>query len=62
MKKNVFFCIIQIMYRKSIHFLVLFLRRHLRAGYITEEGRAKYNQHPFPNPLLYPILFVYYII
>ena len=61
-KGNVFFYkYVHMMIRlQSIHFLIMFLRRHLRAGYITEEGGGgggKYNQHPFPNPFLYPIFF-----
>ena len=46
------------MYSKIYTFLISFLRRHLRAEYVTEEGGAKYNQYPFPNPFLYPI-FLY---
>ena len=43
MKKNVFFGILkQIMYSKIYTILILFLRRHLRAGYITEvEGQIQ---------------------
>ena len=48
------------MYRKLYTFFNIVFKRHLRAGYITEEGGAKNNQHPFPNPFLYPI-FLYII-
>ena len=63
MKKNVFSRILKkIMYSKISKFLISFLRRHLSAGYIIQEGGANHNQHPFSNPFLYSIFFVYCII
>ena len=52
-----FFCILkQIMYSKIYNFLISFLRRHLRAGYITEvQGQIQ----PTPHFLC---ICVYYII
>ena len=63
MKKKVFSCLLkQIMIIKINTFLDIFLRRHLRVGYIRVGEGFKHTQHPFPNPCPYPIFSEYYII
>ena len=50
------------MHSKIYTFLISFLRRYLRVGYIREVKGQIQPIHPFPNPFPYPIFCVYFII